>query len=90
MAEVKPGYLIQFSKQTAMLGEVITINTNLPLGATQEQIGEELAKIGSALDHRMRVLNKDVLKRTGKNLEDMKIVMPGVVRMEEEETSGDK
>jgi hypothetical protein len=81
--EVKPGYLIQFSKQTAMTGEVVTINTNLPVGATQKDLGDELIKIGSALDDRMRALNKDVLARTGKNLEDMKIVQPGLYNLDD-------
>ncbi len=81
----KPGYVIQFSRQHAGLGEVITINTQLPLGASQESISEELVKLGRALDNRIRDINKDVLARTGKNLEDMKLVIPGLVGMTEGE-----
>jgi hypothetical protein len=69
--EKKPGYLIQFNKQTSQLGEVVSISTNLPEGATQEELGMELTKIGRALDARMRALNEDVKKRTGKNLSDL-------------------
>jgi hypothetical protein len=67
----KPGYIISFTKQTSQLGEMIAINTSLPFGATSEDIGKELVKIGGALDERMRFLNAEVRKRTGKNLFDL-------------------
>jgi hypothetical protein len=78
----KPGYLIQFSKQTSMLGEMITINTNLPFGATREEISAELVKIGNALNARMEALNEAVIKRSGKSLEDIG-VDTGTVFLEE-------
>jgi hypothetical protein len=67
----KPGYIISFTKQTSQLGEMVAVNTSLPFGATSEDIGAELVKIGSALDDRMRALNNEVKKRTGKNLFDL-------------------
>ena len=81
----KPGYLIQFTKLTSQLGEQITINTNLPKGATQEEIGNELIKLGHAMDNRMRALNMEVLARTGKNLADMGLSVPGLTNFEKEE-----
>lgn len=76
----KPGYLIVFNKQTSMLGEVVSITTNLPTGATQDEIGAELVKLGNALDDRMRALNKLVLEKTGKNLEELGIE-PGTAKV---------
>ena len=80
----KPGYVIAFSKQTSQLGEVISINTSLPVGATSEDIGAELVKIGMALDDRMRALNAEVRKRTGKNLFDLGLdpAMAGIEKSE--------
>ena len=79
------GYLISYSKQTAALGEVVQIQTNLPEGATAEDIGNELTKLGSSLDTRMRSLNNDVLKRTGKTLEDLGIDVPGFTKSKDDE-----
>ena len=79
-AKVQPGYLISFTKQTGALGEMITIQTNLPVGAGREAIASELVKIGAACDDRMRALNADVLKRTGKNLADMGLVAESILR----------
>ena len=75
--ENKVGYLITFIKQTSMLGESIQIQTNLPFGASQADISKELNKIGAAYDERLRSLNTDVLARTGKNLKEMGIKVPG-------------
>lgn len=71
------GYLITFTKQTSLLGESVTIQANLPKGATREDIAGELKKIGGAYDDRIRLLNTEVLERTGKNLKDMGLVIPG-------------
>jgi hypothetical protein len=75
----KPGYLIQFSKQSAMAGEVITINGNLPMGASQEDLTNEILKLGIAMDARTQYQNSKVLARTGKTLEELGIAenMPG-------------
>lgn len=79
MSDQKPGYLIQFTKQTAMAGEMVTINTNLPQGASEEEIGNEIIKLGNALDFRTLSMNAKVLKRTGKNMEELGIIdkLPG-------------
>lgn len=79
MSDEKPGYLIQFSKQTAMAGEMVTINTNLPRGATEQEIGDEIVKLGNALDARTLSMNAKVIKRTGKNMEELGIIdkLPG-------------
>jgi hypothetical protein len=79
MSDVKPQYLIQFSKQSGMAGEVITINTNLPYGTTQEELDAEIVKIGNAMDARLRAINANVLARTGKTMEELGIAesMPG-------------
>lgn len=73
MSEEKkePGYVIMYQKQTSMLGEVITVNTALPKEATQEDLSKEFIKIGNALHGRMLELNKQVLEKTGKNLQEM-------------------
>ena len=83
--EKKPQYLIQFSKQSGMAGEVITINTNLPYGATQEDLDNEIIKIGNAMDARTRSINEAVLKRTGKTLDELGISenMPGFEKREQ-------
>jgi hypothetical protein len=83
--DVKPQYLIQFSKQSGMAGEVITINTNLPFGSTQEDLDNEIIKIGNAMDSRTRAINAAVLARTGKTLEELGIAegMPGFEKREE-------
>ena len=75
--ETKPQYLIQFSKQSGMAGEVITINTNLPVGTSQEDLDNEIIKIGKAMDARTRQINEAVLARTGKTLEELGLDMPG-------------
>lgn len=79
----KPGYLIQFTKQTAMAGEMVTINTNLPRGASEEDIGAEIVKLGNALDARTLEINKKVVARTGKNLEELGIAdkLPGFAKI---------
>ncbi len=71
MSEVKPLMLVQFTKQTSMLGEQVTISTNLPQDSSQEEINDMIVKFARALDARMRDLNAEVLKRTGKNMADM-------------------
>ncbi len=82
MSDSAPGYLIQFSKQTAMAGEMITINTNLPKGASLEEISTEVIKLGDALDARTKAINAKVLAKTGKNLEEMGIEMPGFEKLD--------
>lgn len=79
MAEdtVQPGYLVSFSKQTSQMGEVIQISTNLPVGATKEQLGEELVKIAWALGQRLKEVNKEVLAQTGKTLKEIGVDIPG-------------
>jgi len=70
-AEVKPLMLVQFTKQTSMLGEQVTFSTNLPQDATQEEINAMLMKFGRALDARMLDNNGRVNANTGKNLVQM-------------------
>ena len=69
----KPGYLINFQKQTSMLGEAVTITFNLPEGATEDEITQEIIKCGNVLHRRMLALNEEVLKKTQKNLSEMGI-----------------
>jgi len=72
-----PGYLITFSKQTSQMGEVIQINTNMPVGSSRDEIAQELQKIAGALDDRLSVKNKEVIEATGKSLKEMGIEVPG-------------
>lgn len=74
---VAPGYLITFSKQTSQMGEVIQINTNLPVGASKDEIGKELQKIAGALEYRLSEKNKEVLAETGKTLKEIGVEIPG-------------
>jgi hypothetical protein len=82
--EKKPLYLLQYTKQTSMLGEQVTITTNLPGESTEEDISREVIKLGNVLDNRMRDMNKTVKrlnKENGKGevgFEDMGID-PGTV-----------
>jgi len=86
MADEKkePGYVIQYMKQTSMLGESISVSTSLPKEATQDQLELEFIKIGNALDGRMRAFNKQVLDNTGKSLADMNLE-PGTIFVKPEE-----
>jgi len=78
----KPGYLINYIKQTSMLGESVQVTTNLPEGASEDDLTKEFIKIGNALDRRMRDMNKLVIEKTGKNLEEMGID-PGTIFIDE-------
>jgi hypothetical protein len=82
--EKKPVYLIQYVKQTSMLGEQVTISTNMPGESSEADIAKEIIKLGNVLDERMRALNAVVLKKTGKGLDEMGID-PGTVYISQEE-----
>ena len=60
----KPLYLLQYTKQTSMLGEQVTITTNLPGESTEEDISKEVIKLGNVLDRRMRDMNETVKRLT--------------------------
>lgn len=79
MAEdtIQPGYLISFNKQTSQMGEVIQVSTNLPMGSTKEQISDEVQKIAWAINQRLKAVNDEVVKQTGKTLEEVGISIPG-------------
>jgi hypothetical protein len=62
------GYFLSISKQTAMTGEVITVNTNLPFNTTSEQLSDEIVKITSAIDKRLESVNTKVLAKTAETL----------------------
>ena len=86
--EKKPLYLLQYTKQTSMLGEQVTITTNLPGESTEDEISAEVIKLGNVLDRRMRDMNKTVKQLNkeinGKEvgLEDMGID-PGTIYVTE-------
>lgn len=78
MAEAeKVGYLITVNKQTAMTGEFIQIQTNLPFGSTEDVIAAELSKITHAMDARRDEVNDKVLAKTGKTLKELGLEVPG-------------
>jgi len=58
------GYFLQLSKTTDLNGEVVTISTNLPVGATEDEIVYELLKIGGAT--RMQMIHNNELKLNSK------------------------
>ena len=62
------GYFLSISKQTAMTGEVITVNTNLPFNTTSERLSDEIVKITSAIDKRLESVNTKVLAKTAETL----------------------
>lgn len=68
--EKKPVYLLQYVKQTSMLGEQVTISTNLPGESTEEEMSREIIKLGNVLDNRMRDMNKTIKQLTGKDGKD--------------------
>ena len=82
-------YLIQYTKQTSMLGEAITVTKNLPADASEADLSAEFIKIGNALDNRMRDMNKAIKKlngkdgKEGKGFEEMGLD-PGTVYVTEE------
>jgi hypothetical protein len=78
-----PKYLVTYSKQTAALGEVIQVQTNMPEGTTTEDMANEFIKIGNALDIRMVQLNEKNVARTGKTLEALGIEIPGFNKVQE-------
>ena len=77
-------YLIQYTKQTSMLGEAITVTKNLPAEASEDELSAEFIKIGNALDNRMRAMNKKVKELSGKSMSEMGLD-PGTVYINPEE-----
>ena len=82
----KPLYLLQYVKQTSMLGEQVTISTNMPGESTEAELSAEVIKLGNVLDNRMRDMNKTIREKTGKNLEDFG-VDPGTVYVPQDNES---
>src|SRR5689334_12949822 len=86
--EKKPLYLLQYTKQTSMLGEQVTITTNLPGESTEDEISAEVIKLGNVLDRRMRDMNETV-KKLNKEINGKEIgfeemgIDPGTVYIEE-------
>jgi hypothetical protein len=67
----EPGLMLTISKQTAMIGEVISVTTNLPKDWTSESLSKAINDITKAIDQRLTAVNEKVLERTGKRLEEM-------------------
>jgi len=65
--EKKPLYLLQYTKQTSMLGEQVTITTNMPGESTEADISREIIKLGNVLDNRMRDMNKTIKRLNKEN-----------------------
>ncbi len=65
--EKKAVYLLQYVKQTSMLGEQVTISTNMPGESTEEDMSKEIIKLGNVLDNRMRDMNKTIKRLNGKD-----------------------
>ena len=88
--EKKPLYLLQYTKQTSMLGEQVTITTNLPGESTEDEISAEVIKLGNVLDRRMRDMNETV-KKLNKEINGKEIgfeemgIDPGTIYVKEGE-----
>ena len=71
------GYNIQVTRQTALLGEMITITTNAPTTATLEDLKAKIRLVTTALEDRLSSVNEKVVARTGKNLDQLGLAIPG-------------
>lgn len=60
--EKKPVYLLQYVKQTSMLGEQVSFSINMPGDSSEEDLSREIIKLGNVLDNRMRDMNRTVKK----------------------------
>jgi hypothetical protein len=67
------GYNITVSRQTASTGEVVSIVTNAPKDATQDELAAKVIMIADVMQRRMEHMNKEVLARTGKTLKELGI-----------------
>jgi hypothetical protein len=72
----EPGLMLTISKQTAMIGEVISVTTNLPKDWTSESLSKAINDITKAIDQRLTAVNEKVLERTGKRLEELLAATP--------------